>query len=57
MKRWQSAKIPPFVLVTLSPTNWTFGIWWSRGTISRRRTMIGVDIGPLELMWEGTRCR
>lgn len=36
--RWQ---------VTLSWTNWTFGVYW--GKIGRKY-MIGVDLGPLEIV-------
>lgn len=33
--------------VTVSWTNWTFGAWW--GKIGRKY-MIGIDIGPLEIV-------
>lgn len=41
MKRWTRK-------TTWRWTNWTFGVWWSK---ERRRNAIGVDLGPLEVVW------
>lgn len=38
--------------------NWTFGVWWGRFgkmhmATKQRPLRIGIDIGPLEMMWTG----
>lgn len=48
-KTWIRVRRHVKVVVYLSWTNWTFGIWWGRPR-KRAAWQWGVDLGPLEFV-------